>query len=60
MAKSYQNINTLKSVIEGYVNDLAVFQGDVWGDYAVEASDIDSRVLQLAIPQQQTALNLGF
>jgi len=43
---SYQNISTLVSKISGYVTTLATFQGS--GD--ITASDILSRVLQLAIP----------
>lgn len=49
-ANSYQNINTLNTVVRGYVNKLASFQGATWGGWDVRGADITSRVLELAIP----------
>lgn len=50
MDKSYQNIGTLTRQIQVYVNELAIFHGDIYGGFTVRANEITSRVLQLAIP----------
>ena len=49
--------------INAYVNDLAKFNGDEWGDKLVKPADITRRVLKIAIPKnsisdvQRAAIN---
>jgi RHS repeat-associated protein len=54
-AKSYQNIKTLTSKIDGYVDKLASFKGASGGGGTVTAAEISSKELQLAVPPGATA-----
>jgi hypothetical protein len=51
-AATYQNINALTSEVRGYINTLANWQGQPtsWGGVRILANQINSRVLELAIP----------
>jgi RHS repeat-associated protein len=49
-AASYQNIGTLTSRVQGYVNTLANWQGARWGDVRILADQITGREVLLAIP----------
>jgi RHS repeat-associated protein len=48
--QSYQSVSRLSSVVRGYVNDLARFQGANFAGYVIRPSMIQSRELVLAIP----------
>jgi len=62
-AASYQDMGTLASKINGYVDSVANFNGARWAGQVVEGSEITSRQVQLAIPvgsasaAQQTAID---
>ncbi|MFO3795961.1 MAG: hypothetical protein ACK8QZ_01575, partial [Anaerolineales bacterium] len=58
-AASYQNINTLSSVVRGYINTLANWQGTYWGGFEVNASDIVAREVLLAIPPGATEAQMA-
>lgn len=58
-AASYQNVNTLSSVVRGYVNTLANWQGTYWGGFEVRASDIVAREVLLAIPPGATEAQMA-
>jgi len=51
-AVSYQNISTLMRTVKGYIDTMAVYQGQPtsWGGAVVYASEITARVVDLAIP----------
>ena len=49
-AKTYQNISRLSSTVRGYVNTLANWQGTRWGGTNIQAIDITSREVLLAVP----------
>ena len=53
-AKTYQNMDRLFQLIKGYVNELGAFKGIDWAGASIEANQITSRVLQLAIPPGAT------
>ena len=59
----YQDAGRLSARINAYVNDLAKFNGDEWGDKLVKPADITRRVLKIAIPKnslsdvQRAAIN---
>ena len=54
-AASYQSAGALSSRVNGYVNSLANFNGAQYGNVGITASQITSRVLQLAVPNSGTA-----
>jgi len=57
-AASYQNMNTLSRVLEGYVSKLAGWEGVAWGGVEIRAADIISRQLTVAIPSGATAAQI--
>jgi len=58
-AKSYQNISTLTSTVRGYANELAAWRGTTWAGTQIDAHQIISRELLLAIPQNATEAQLA-
>ncbi len=62
LGKSYQNTARLTSVLTGYVDKIAQFNGGAVGQTAVRGGDVSRRVLELAIqrgvgtPQQMQAI----
>jgi hypothetical protein len=50
-ASSYQNASSLTSLVNGYINKVAEFSGANWGGVSVQAAQIQTRVLNIAIPQ---------
>ena len=62
LSKSYQNISTLTSTVQGYVQELAGFNGQNWAGQVITAGQIMGRELSLGIPAgysqaQMNALN---
>lgn len=51
----YQNLNKLKSVVKGYIDDLADFNGASWGDTTISGDDIHSRRLIIVLPENGSA-----
>jgi RHS repeat-associated protein len=49
-ASSYQNASSLTSLVNGYINKVAEFSGANWGGVSVQAAQIQTRVLNIAIP----------
>lgn len=58
-ARSYQNIGTLTSTVRGYANELAGWRGTTWAGTQIDAHQIISRELLLAIPQNATEAQLA-
>lgn len=73
-AKNYQNLSTLTRTVQGYINEMANWQGQPrpWGGVTILPSQIVGRALELAISPnatteqmkvlqqlQQTATNVG-
>jgi hypothetical protein len=62
-AATYQNINSLTSRLNGYVDAVANFNGASFSGTVIDSSQITARQLQLAIPStgvsagQQAAIN---
>jgi hypothetical protein len=61
-AATYQNIGSLTSKLNGYVDAVANFNGATFSGVAINSSQITARQLQLAIPSgssaaQQAAIN---
>jgi filamentous hemagglutinin len=50
-APSYQNMSTLSSTLNGYVNSVAGFSGQNWAGISINANQITGLQLQLAIPE---------
>jgi len=47
----YQDGGRLSTRINTYVDQLSIFDGEVWGDEVIKPADITSRILKLAIPE---------
>lgn len=58
-ARSYQNIGTLANTVRGYANELAAWRGTTWAGTQIDAHQIISRELLLAIPQNATQAQLA-
>jgi RHS repeat-associated protein len=61
-AASYQNPANLTRLVNGYVDQVAAFNGRTWAGAAVDSSQITARQLQIAVPgagsaAQQAALS---
>ena len=62
-AATYQNVGALTSKLNGYVDSVAGFNGASWAGTDINAAQITTRQLQLAIPEggasaaQQAAIN---
>jgi hypothetical protein len=54
-AESYQDAKTLEQVGRDYVNKIADFKGRKWAGAEVKSKDIQSRVLEIAVPPGATA-----
>jgi hypothetical protein len=50
-ANVYQNAARLTSRINTYVDEVAAFNGNQWGKYAIEPWEIEGRALNLAVPK---------
>ena len=50
-AKTYLKNNSVFNKLSGYIDDLARFDGAVWGKDIVKGSDITKRVLEVGIPR---------
>jgi len=48
-AKSYQNLSTLQRTLGSYVDEIAQFQGQKWGEFDLRFTPINKRVLELAV-----------
>jgi hypothetical protein len=47
---TYQKASSLRSILKGYVNDLAEFKGARFNDVKVAESQMQQKVLRVAIP----------
>jgi hypothetical protein len=62
-AATYQNVGSLTTKLNGYVDSVAGFNGATLGTVEIKASQITARQLQLAVPSgsasaaQQAAIN---
>jgi RHS repeat-associated protein len=53
-ATTYQNVANLSRIVTGYVNDVARFAGQAWGNVVIRGSEITGRALDLAVPSAAT------
>ena len=58
-AETYRDIGNLTSKVQGYVNDLANWQGSQWPSSPILSTQISGRELLLAIPQGATVDQLA-